>query len=795
MAGNEEHPFASIVAAYHESQAPALDTDEVPAESAPAETTTAAAHVAEEPVVAEPVAEDLAPAEEPVLEPAAEVVPAEEPVAEAETDVASAPALDEPVAAVETAPVEPVEVAEKVEAPDAEKPSALVDPFKSILAAYYAESIAEGVTPQPELKAEIEATPHVQAASPADSAAPVDEPAEFETETPAADIPVAADLETPAAEEPLDTPSDATEEAVEEPAAAAIEEPEPHTPGRHQIPAAATGAAASVLAAYYADAPAEPASPATFETAAEFTPPGEATAVLPAVTAEVVRDDLPQSPVNPLGAGPQSANWGAEALAAAGSTEPTVPVGAAQEASAAEVVARLRAARDADAPTATAEAPAPAERKNGRRTFLMLAPVAAIAAIAVLLILLWNGHKDTPKAAPQTPSSTPTIILTGGPLKQSQEAYASALTRFTSASDAGGAVVAGGAAHDTLKLLKDFKGATGQDKTLLAAERAHLTSLYNLSTASPGGFAGAAGQAKSTLTAVQKAAGADSKAKAPNSGPATTQAINLLGAGNVTKLQQSINSLVAQADAASLTYQLRAVGSSAAGNSDAASSLASVVTGSSQATASTLASQFSALAPLVRITGDTLSDWSNIRPGVSSALGANPTAHIDSLIANAKQKLATWQAQQGNNANTQAINAYANAMRSHFGAFSSALSQIPSLNSGETCSAGQKDGTQSRAGNASYAVNHAAFGGSPPAALVAAHNALVNAINAGTAAATAAQNVTVLCKTTYGATSNWGTYTSNIWVKGGWGGKVGAWEAAVASALQQASASGTKPVV
>ena len=61
MAGNEEHPFASIVAAYHESQTPALDADQATAETAPVEAPAA-----------EPVAE-VAPVEEPV----AEVAPVE----------------------------------------------------------------------------------------------------------------------------------------------------------------------------------------------------------------------------------------------------------------------------------------------------------------------------------------------------------------------------------------------------------------------------------------------------------------------------------------------------------------------------------------------------------------------------------------------------------------------------------------------------------------------------------------------------------------------------------------------
>ncbi|WP_125568343.1 hypothetical protein [Nocardioides baekrokdamisoli] len=817
MAGNEEHPFASIVAAYRESQAPAPDTDDAATETAPIDepavvaASPQAATVEQPAPIQEPAAVETAAASEELTDDPTPAEPTATSAAEpaAETDVVAP--VEEPT---------PAMAAEDV--PEAEKPSALVDPFKSILAAYYAQSVEEPSAPkvdpapvdtQPEPEPvepeAVEPEPVVEASDAAASvlaayyADPPETPADVSAVEPAAE----------ASAEPFVTPEEpAIVDAVEMPAEiAAVEEPpadEPEPPsdahatgawGRHAVPAAATGAAASVLAAYYAGSPetpedvpaAEPvdeAARSVIETAAAEAAPTstDATAVLPTVT----DTSFLATPANPLGNRPASRGWGEQALAAAagGATSPIEP---ANETLPAAVQHRATEFIDT-----SAEEEKNKERSEARRKFLMLAPIGAIAALAVLAVLLWNGDKSTPKST-QSPSTTPSIVLVGSPLKRTQEAYASVLTRFNNANDAGSAVVAGGAAHDTLKLLKDFKGATAHEKALLAAERAHLTSLSDLATASPGGFGGAAGQAKNALAAVRKAAAADPKAGAPNGSAATAQAIDLLGEGNVNKLQVSLNSLVSRADTALLTAQLRGVASDAAGDADAANSISSVIKNPSvQTTASQLATKFSAMAPMARLSGDTLSDWYNIRPGMASALGADPVNHIDNLIASAKQKIAAWQANQGNNADTQAINAYASAMRSHFGAFGSALGQIPSLNPGESCSAGAKDGTRSRAGNAALAVSRAAFGGNPPASLVAAHNSLVNAINAGTAAATAGQNVTVLCGNgTYGSSSDWGTYSNNIWIKGGWGGKVGAWESAVSAALQQASASGTKPVV
>ena len=807
LAGNEEHPFASIVAAYHESQPPALDTDESATEPAPAYSPAPSEEPVAESVPAEPPAgadETAADEVEPTTEePVAESVPTEPPAGADETAADEVePTTEEPVEAPTEEPA-PVVAAEAEALPDPEKPSALVDPFKSILAAYYAQSIevetAPKVEPEPPPAAEQPNTAMVDA-SVAEPPPPVD-PAAGDPQLAVAEV-----AEPPAApiEEPAPAAEAATAEAAEDTVAVegALGQDAPAPPvapptgawGRHAVPAEASGAAASVLAAYYAGSPetpdeaqaVEPEPTAATEVAATE---ADATAVLPVATEADFRD----APSNPLGSRAATGGWGAQALAAAGSTDQIEPGSEALPAA-----VQHRATEFID------NSPEPdekdTERSEARRKFLMLAPIAAIAALAVLAVLLWNGHKSTPKPAP-SPTTTPSIILDGSPLKRTQEAYVSVLTRFNNANDSGGAVVAGGAAHDTLKLMKDFKGATAQDKALLAAERAHLTSLSGLATASPSSFGGAAGQAKRTLAAVQKAALADPKAKAPNSSTATAQAIDLLGEGNVTKLQVALNGLIGRADSASLTSQLRGIASEAAGNADSANSLASVIKNPTvQTTASALANKFSSMGPMARLSGDTLSDWSNIRPGMVAALGLDPVTHIDSLIANAQQKLASWaasQSNQSNNASVTAINTYANAMRSHFGSFGSALSQIPSLNPGESCSAGAKDGTRSRAGNAALAVNNAAFGGNPPAALVGAHNALVNAINSGTVAATAAQNVTVLCTTRYGAQSNWGTYTSHIWVKGGWGGQVGAWESAVSQALKNASASPAtpKPVV
>ena len=888
MAGNEDHPFASIVAAYRESQAPALDADATQTEpesidptpadtavveyaadqaSAPTDVSsvTDAPHAAEsaapaesegradEAVLAEyfpayfaaqdstpteaaadvvPTADDLTVADETVETTEASAEPATDPPVEESltvepeiTDIAVAePVVAEPVVAEPEIAGEAAE-AEAAQGADTEKPSALDDPSKSILAMYYAQGAAEmaaamegpGPTPPAALDAEPEA-----AVEPAEVPAEAEAEVQPEPDTTAVDVPVTDDL-VPVEPAPLDLPEPAA--TVDETAIAATEastDPEAATEPDHTVwagrhSAATSGAAASVLAAYYADvhgsadeAPIEPAGAApeeiqepAFEPLVVPTVDASAASVVDipvhdadatAVILAASDSAFPASPFNPLGNRAVSGDWGAQALQAAGSATPIEPVFEAHLPPAVETTRTIPVVEAQ--PKRTAKEPT--EQSDARRKFLMLAPIGVLAALAVLAVLLWNGNHSTPKAGP-APSSSPALVSSGTPLKRTQVAYASALTRFSSANDAGAAVVAGGAAHDTIKLLKDFKGATGPDKALLAAERAHLQSLSSLASSNPSDFAGATTQARKTLTAVQKAAAANTKAKAPNSSAGTAQAIELLGEGNLTKLQSTLGSLIARSDAATVTANLRSVASEAAGNADAANSLAGVLKNNTvQTTASALANKFSAMAPMARLNGDTLGDWSNIRPGMAAALGLDPVTHIDSLIANAKQKLATWAASQGNNANVTAIKNYASAMRSHFGAFGNALSQIPSLSAGQTGAAGVKAGAQGQAGNAYVAVNRAAFGGSPPASLVAAHNALVDAINTGTRAATAARNITVFCTTsscTYGQQGDWGTYSGSIWIKGGWGGKVGAWESAVSAALQQASVSGPKPVV